>query len=170
MLRCRLMDTKPSMRVPAAAEIDAWAEQAQRPMRRSALVAAQTRPALGLVGVTRREEANAIAFVAFREGFLEDLHVAEASATTERRISDLAMTKLMVESSAKLARILELRDEGGGEYAQFFDEAKPWTAGWERVAVTCDLAPLPRPRCASCSRPLDSGWAFCPGCGRAIAR
>ncbi len=62
----------------------------------------------------RREEANAITCIAFRNGFLEDLHAGELSELLENekisRITNPEMKKLMIECSAKLAHLLQLKE------------------------------------------------------------
>lgn len=71
-------------------------------------------------GITAREEANAITCWAFRNGVIEDLHAGNYSELLEdsslSRITDAEMKKLMVESSAKMAKILELRDNDRDQY------------------------------------------------------
>ena len=60
------------------------------------------------------EEANAITCSAFRNGFIEDLHTGARSELLDNpelsRITDEEMKKLMIESSQRVAQLLELRD------------------------------------------------------------
>lgn len=61
-----------------------------------------------------REEANALTCLAFRNGYIEELHAGKYSELLERqelsRITDAEMKKLMIQSSAALAKILELKE------------------------------------------------------------
>ena len=72
---------------------------------------------------TLRDEANALAAYAFRNGFLEELHAGKSSPLLEQpgfsRISDEEMRKLMIEASAKLAEMLRLKREAPAEYDMF---------------------------------------------------
>ena len=84
---------------------------------------------------TLREEANAITCIAFRNGFLEDLHAGKWSHILEQkefsRITDDEMKKLMIEASAKVERLLRLKEEDPKDYwrqIEFFVEnyTKHW--------------------------------------------
>jgi hypothetical protein len=69
---------------------------------------------------TIREEANALTCCAFRNGFLEDLHAGKHSELLEKpglsRITDVEMKKLMMQSSAKLAELLALKETDPDKY------------------------------------------------------
>lgn len=62
---------------------------------------------------THREEANALTCIAFRNGFIEDLHAGKNSALLQTpglsRITDAEMKKLMIGASAKLAELLAMK-------------------------------------------------------------
>ena len=62
---------------------------------------------------TIRDEANALTAVAFRSGFIEELHAGKRSPLLEQpgysRITDDEMRRLMIEASEKLARMLRLK-------------------------------------------------------------
>jgi hypothetical protein len=70
--------------------------------------------------MTIREEANALTCNAFRSGYLERLHEGNYSELLEKpglsRITDTEMKTLMIESSAQLARLLELKENDPVEY------------------------------------------------------
>jgi hypothetical protein len=59
-----------------------------------------------------REEANALICECLRNGFIEDLHA---------RITDEEMKKLMIETTAKLAIYLEMKDENPKLYKKFIN-------------------------------------------------
>jgi DNA-binding GntR family transcriptional regulator len=93
---------------------------------------------------TVRDEANALTALAFRNGFLEDLHAGKHSELLSdpnlSRITNKEMRKLMIESSAQLARMLRLREADPETYARtirWFRDA--YCARWERVATTVDI-------------------------------
>lgn len=87
--------------------------------------------------ITVREEANALTCCAFRNGYLEDLHAGKHSELLEKpglsRITDAEMKKLMIESSAQLAKMLEMKENDPAEYWKqilFFHES--YCKGWEK--------------------------------------
>lgn len=61
---------------------------------------------------TVRDEANALAAFAFRNGFIEELHAGKRSPLLDQqeynRITDDEMRRLMIEASKKLAEMLTL--------------------------------------------------------------
>ncbi len=82
--------------------------------------------------ISRRDEANAIAYHAFRSGYLEELH-----GGSDSKISNEEMKKLMIESSAGIEEWLEIRDallpekrEVYNALLQAFREL--WTKDWEQ--------------------------------------
>jgi len=84
---------------------------------------------------TFREEANAITCIAFRNGFLEDLHAGKSSPILGQKefshITDEEMKKLMVEASAKVEQLLRLKKEEPEEYwrqIEFF--VRTYTKYW----------------------------------------
>jgi hypothetical protein len=84
---------------------------------------------------TIKEEANALTCCAFRNGFLEDLHAGMHSELLEKpglsRITDVEMKKLMMQSSAKLAELLALKETDPDKYwkqVEFFNvnDCRKW--------------------------------------------
>ena len=87
--------------------------------------------------LTIREEANALTCCAFRNGYIEDLHAGKHSALLEEpglsRITDAEMKKLMIESSAKLAELLAMKEANPVEYwrqMKFFNDS--YCKHWEK--------------------------------------
>jgi hypothetical protein len=71
-----------------------------------------------------REEANALIGECLRNGFIEDLHA---------RITDEEMKKLMIETTAKLADYLEIRDKNPKEYKKFINfMTLTYTKDWSK--------------------------------------
>jgi hypothetical protein len=74
---------------------------------------------------TYREEANALIHQCLRAGFIEDLHTGKSSKLLEdkslSRITNEEMKKLMIETTAKLADYLEMRDKNPKEYKKFIN-------------------------------------------------
>jgi len=138
----------------------------------------QTIPLRGHPERTLRDEANAITAHVFRNGFLEDLHRGLPSplVTNPRftRITDPEMKKLMIESSAKLAHWLCLREmlleEKPEAYYQLLSVVGFRTARhWEREAQSCEVsAPEYKQACASCNYPLHPEWRCCPVCEKPV--
>ena len=134
----------------------------------------QTMPLRGHPELTLRDEANAITAHVFRNGYLEDLHSGLPSplVTNPRfaRITDPEMTKLMIESSAKLAHWLCLREmlleEKPEAYYQLLRAVAFRAArNWEREAQSCEVSvPEDNQACASCNYPLHPEWRCCPVC------
>ena len=86
---------------------------------------------------TVREEANALTCIAFRNGFIEDLHAGKHSELLETpglsRITDEEMKKLMIEASAKLAQLLALKESDPEKYwlqIRFFNQT--YCKNWEK--------------------------------------
>jgi len=69
---------------------------------------------------TVRDEANALTALAFRNGFIEELHAGKHSPLLEQpglsRITDDEMQRLMIEASEKLARMLNLKRRNPNRY------------------------------------------------------
>lgn len=86
---------------------------------------------------TVRDEANALTAIAFRNGYIEELHAGKPSPLLEQpgysRISNSEMRRLMIEASEMLARLLRLRKLDPEQY-----EEDMWRCGemycqkWER--------------------------------------
>ncbi|TMA50418.1 MAG: hypothetical protein E6J71_13525 [Deltaproteobacteria bacterium] len=140
---------------------------------------AQTTPLRGHPDLTLRDEANAITARVFRNGFLEDLHAGQWSPVLSgpggSRITDAEMKKLMIETSARLAHWLYLRelllDERPDAYFQLLSTMRRmFTHRWERRARTCDLpgAETRQATVCSCHASLYEGWRFCPLCGSVV--
>jgi hypothetical protein len=86
---------------------------------------------------TLRDEANALTAHAFRNGFLEDLHAGKHSPILDdpgySRITDDEMKRLMVETSAKLARMLALKQQDPAEYNRVIRKyQKTYCRTWKR--------------------------------------
>jgi hypothetical protein len=142
---------------------------------------AQTMPLRHDPELTLRDEANAITAHAFRNGFLEHLHAGRWSPILSdpgfSRITDDEMKKLMIETSARLAHWLYLReiflDEKVDLYFQLVATVRSMFARkWDRAARACDLPHIGKtdaPLCPSCHATLHDAWRFCPLCGSAAA-
>lgn len=74
-------------------------------------------------GFTIRDEANALAAYAFRNGTLENLHAGKSSPLTDdasfSRITEAEMKELMIEASEKLAWLLRMREAEPETYKRF---------------------------------------------------
>lgn len=86
---------------------------------------------------TIRDEANALTALAFRNGFIEELHAGKLSPLLEQpglsRITDAEMKKLMIEASEKLARMLALkRDDPDCYEAEIRDYHERYCQKWKR--------------------------------------
>ena len=86
---------------------------------------------------TLRDEANALTAIAFRNGFLEDLHAGKFSPVLNEpgysRITDEEMKRLMIEASAKLAELLRLKREDPAKYEIFNrDYQRRYCRSWQR--------------------------------------
>ena len=84
-----------------------------------------------------RDEANALTALAFRNGFLEDLHAGKPSPLLDQpgysRISNAEMKRLMIETSAKLARMLALKQQKPAEYDLLIRDCKQnYCRTWQR--------------------------------------
>lgn len=140
---------------------------------------AQTTALWGHAELTLRDEANAITARVFRNGLLEELHAGrwtpELCDPRFSRITDAEMKKLMIETSARLAHWLYLRELLVGERPDVYFQLVS-TLRWmfarrcEHRARTCE-APAADPAqvslCASCEAALHDPWCFCPLCGSA---
>ena len=88
-------------------------------------------------GFTIRDEANALAAFAFRNGPIENLHAGKSSPLTAdsslSRITDDEMKELMVNASEMLAVVLALRDSDPDKYRRFIqDFALKFCRKWNR--------------------------------------
>jgi hypothetical protein len=138
----------------------------------------QTIPLRGHPELTLRDDANAITAHVFRNGFLEDLHSGLPSPLVPNprfaRVTDPEMKKLMIESSAKLAHWLYLREmlleEKPEAYYQLLSVVAFRAArNWEREAQSCEVAaPQYQQACASCHYPLHPEWRCCPVCEKPV--
>jgi hypothetical protein len=86
---------------------------------------------------TVRDEANALTALAFRNGFLEELHAGKHSPLLDdpacSRITDDEMRRLMIEASEKLARMLELKGNDPDQYeARLRDCHERYCRNWKR--------------------------------------
>ena len=87
--------------------------------------------------MTVREEANALTCIAFRNGYIEELHAGKHSTILDEpgysRITDAEMKKLMIGASAKVAELLEMKENDPAEYwrqVTYFNENV--CARWEK--------------------------------------
>lgn len=73
-------------------------------------------------GFNLRDEANAIAAYAFRNGPIEDLHAGRASElltnSTLSRITDSEMKQIMIYASERIEMLLRLKEESADEYTK----------------------------------------------------
>jgi hypothetical protein len=86
---------------------------------------------------TARDEANALTAYAFRNGFLEDLHAGKPSPVLSQpgysRISDAEMKRLMIEASAKLEKMLRMKQEDAAQYEVFIrNYQRTYCRTWKR--------------------------------------
>lgn len=86
---------------------------------------------------TVRDEANALTAIAFRNGYIEELHAGKASSLLEQpgysRISDAEMRRLMIEASEMLARMLRLKHLDPKRYEEEMRRcAEMYCQKWER--------------------------------------
>lgn len=84
-----------------------------------------------------REEANALTCYAFRNGYIEQLHLGKYSELLENpelsRITDTEMKKLMIEASAALADLLAMKDADPDRYWKFVkDYREGYCRQWEK--------------------------------------
>ena len=142
---------------------------------------AQTLPLFGHPELTLRDEANIITAHAFRCGYLEDLHAGwwspVLSDPSVSRISDDEMKNLMIETSARLAHWLYVREMLAEERFDVYEQLLVhmrwrYTSRWERTAR---MGEVPKttgaaaPRCPECSVAVHDEWRFCPMCGSSLA-
>lgn len=117
--------------------------------------------------MTIREEANSLICCAVRNGYIEDLHAGKHSELLENpklsRITNSEMKRLMIESTAKLAELLELKQENPNEYwrqMKYFNEkmCPHWDKGnpnpkhenqsfkaYAKKEISAAQKPLPQP-------------------------
>jgi hypothetical protein len=86
---------------------------------------------------TLRDEANALTALAFRNGFLEELHAGKKSPLLEQpelsRITDDEVRRLMIEASEKLSRMLALKECDPARYQrEIQDYHEQFCARWQR--------------------------------------
>lgn len=86
---------------------------------------------------TIRDEANALTALAFRNGFIEELHAGKRSSLLDQpdysRITDDEMRRLMIEASEKLAQMLSLKQTNPDQYeAQIRDYHERYCRTWKR--------------------------------------
>jgi len=86
---------------------------------------------------TIRDEANTLTALAFRNGFIEELHAGKWSPLLDdpgnSRITDGEMRRLMIEASEKLARMLRLKESDPAQYqARIRDYHDRYCREWKR--------------------------------------
>jgi hypothetical protein len=86
---------------------------------------------------TIRDEANALTVLAFRNGFLEELHAGIHHPALDdqkySRITNEEMKALMVEASERLAKLLHLKETNPEEYARKLEFAWRYCRNWDRT-------------------------------------
>jgi len=129
------------------------------PYSKALMREAQTASVPGRRDLTLRDEANAITIYAFRNTFLEDLHASW-------RITDPEMKKLNVQTSAKLAHWLYLRDNCRSKLGKLYfahidrllrqavGDSVPGSRRWERESTDWDLPADEHVLCSVCKREL----------------
>ncbi len=89
------------------------------------------------VEFTFRDEANALTVLAFRNGFLEELHAGRYHPALDdpevSRISNDEMKRLMIETSERLAKLLHLKETNPEEYLKQLDFAWRYCRNWDRT-------------------------------------
>jgi hypothetical protein len=88
-------------------------------------------------GFTIRDEANALAAFAFRNGPIEQLHAGKSSPLLDdpslSRITDAEMKELMINATEMLAALLALRDAEPDKYRRFIQNyALKYCRFWNR--------------------------------------
>jgi hypothetical protein len=137
-LRSRYSEAMYEAESPSTAElVRALTSRELPPTTRSRLMMiirfAQTEVLPSSGGWTVRDQANAITAFAFRNGFLEEVHHGDP---TRARITDAEMRRLMIESSARLAKLLQLRKEHPADYRAFLVEyGRDYCVGGESVEL-----------------------------------
>ena len=86
---------------------------------------------------TIRDEANALTALAFRNGFIEELHAGKWSPLLDdpgySRITDDEMRRLMIEASEMLAKMLNLKQSDPAQYdARVRDYNGKYCRTWKR--------------------------------------
>ena len=70
--------------------------------------------------LSKREEANSLTCIVFRNGYIEELHAGKYSELLETpglsRITDAEMKKLTIGISSKLAELLTMKETDPDEY------------------------------------------------------
>lgn len=89
--------------------------------------------------LTIRQEANALVYCAFRNGFIEDLHAGRTlpekySDEKYSKISEEEMKKLMIESSARIAKLLKFKEKDLENYKLFISLEHGLCSDWEEIA------------------------------------
>ena len=89
-------------------------------------------------GFSRRDEANALVAMAFRNGPIEDLHAGEASELLDRpelsRITDAEIKEVMLNACRCLERLLREREEDpDGYFAKILGANIMYCCQWERI-------------------------------------
>lgn len=86
---------------------------------------------------TIRDEANALTVLAFRNGYIEELHAGrhhEALDDPEvSRITDEEMKRLMIQASEQLARLLHLRETDPEKYQKEIELGARYSRNWDKT-------------------------------------
>lgn len=114
--------------------------------------------------VTLRDEANVLAALALRNGYLEELHSGLPG------FSDDEMKKLMIETSARIAEMLWLRDTDRLVYVPFIEAGQEvWCRSWDRAGRSHDLPHACFDECKRCGERVRLSWSFCASCGEKLS-
>ena len=85
---------------------------------------------------TIRDEANVLTALAFRNGFIEELHAGRHHSALDdpevSRITDAEMKKLMIQASEQLCRLLELKEADIEKYYEKIEWGRRYCHGWAR--------------------------------------
>lgn len=91
----------------------------------------------GDLGITVREEANALTALAFRNGFIEQLHAGRHHEVLDdpeiSRITDDEMKALMIQASEQLARLLHLRETDPEGYRKQIEFGARYCYKWDKT-------------------------------------
>lgn len=86
---------------------------------------------------TIRDEANALTVLAFRNGYIEELHAGRHHEVLDdpdiSRITDDEMKTLMIQASEQLARLLHLRETNPDKYKKEMELGARYTYKWDKT-------------------------------------
>lgn len=89
------------------------------------------------MNMTIREEANALTALAFRNGFIEQLHAGRHHEVLDdpeiSRITDDEMKTLMIQASERLAQLLHLRETNPEKYKKEIKFGARYSHNWDKT-------------------------------------